>query len=128
MRQTLVSWMSALEANGFEFNVDITKVRYLQESAMVQVKCPYRMCISGVGSNSVLCIACDKWIFNCNDTIHPCFPMLTSKSFTFHLTCYNFLHPVLLFYVAHAQTHIICFFVQHIQHGQCQICSTSLHW
>ena len=53
-----------MEAKGLTANVSKTKVMFggkRNKAAVEHVKYPYGFCSKGVGSNSILCIACGKW-------------------------------------------------------------------
>ena len=65
LKQKLLTWKSALEAKGLKVNVNKTKVMFggkWRKDAAGHVKHPCGVCGKGVGSNSVLCLTCDKWI------------------------------------------------------------------
>ena len=65
LRQKLAIWKSTLEAKGLKVNVNKTKVMFGgrgSKAAIGHVKYPCSVCSKGVGSNSVLCGICKKWV------------------------------------------------------------------
>ena len=65
LRQKLTIWKSTLEAKGLKVNVNKTEVMFGgrgSKAAVGHVKYPCSVCSKGVGSNSILCGICKKWV------------------------------------------------------------------
>jgi hypothetical protein len=64
LKERIIIWKSALEAKGLKMNVGKTKVMSsdVKGSPAVSGKCPYSVCNKGVGSNSIQCTKCLKWV------------------------------------------------------------------
>ena len=67
LRERLLEWKGAMEAKGLKINMEKTKVMEIgeeQSNSKVKPKCewPCGVCDGGVGSNSILCIKCNRWV------------------------------------------------------------------
>jgi hypothetical protein len=65
LRQKLICWKNTLEAKGLKVNVNKTKVMFggkCGKVAVGHVMFPCGVCSKGVGSNSILCVSCKKWV------------------------------------------------------------------
>ena len=62
--EKLKTWKQALEKKGMKVNVGKTKWMLSGEDTVLisNSKWPCGVCGKGVGSNSILCIGCKKWI------------------------------------------------------------------
>ena len=61
----LNEWKDNVESNGMRVNMNKTKVMISGERQMVRqkaVKWPCGVCSKGVGSNSIQCSSCQKWV------------------------------------------------------------------
>ena len=61
----LNEWKDNLQSKGMRVNMDKTKVTISGERQMVRqkdVRWPCGVCSKGVGSNSIQCSSCPKWV------------------------------------------------------------------
>jgi len=67
LRERLLEWKGAMEAKGLKINMQKTKVMEIGEersNSKLKPTCewPCGVCDGGVGSNSILCIKCNRWV------------------------------------------------------------------
>ena len=65
LREKTVQWKSGLEAKGLKMNIGKMKLMFscnMKVSDEKKGKWPCHICNKGVGSNSILCHSCMKWI------------------------------------------------------------------
>ena len=66
LKTKFVAWKSSLEAKGLRVNMGKTKVLVSSSTPAVRippnVKYPCGVCSKGVGSNSIFCVMCRKWV------------------------------------------------------------------
>ena len=53
---------SKVESEGMRVNMNKTKVMISQMVRQKDVRWPCRVCSKGVGSNSIQCVSCQKWV------------------------------------------------------------------
>jgi len=69
----LNEWKDNVESKGMRVNMSKTKLMISGEHQKVRqkaVRWPCRVCSKGVGSNSIQCSSCQKWVHKNNNNSH----------------------------------------------------------